>query len=221
MRLWGRWLLGVGCVLLVVPFAASVAVGAAAHGSAAVKAFAATQRNLIVNGSFESPAVSPGSYQLYTPGQRFRGWSVVGPAGSNMAMISGTFTQNGLRFDAHSGKQYVDLTGTSDLVNHNLAGVSQTVATAPGARYRLTFWVGNVVNPGGIFGTKSTVEVTVGGKRVLLAKTAVGAGATSQAWQQFHLSFKASTARTTLAFLNYDVASDTSNGLDSVALARD
>lgn len=88
------------------------------------------------------------------------------------------------------------------------------------ARYTLTFWVGNVVNPGGIFGTKSTVDVTVNGKRVILATNSAGAGSTSQVWRRFRLSFRASSRRTTLAFLNYDPASDTSNALDSVSLVR-
>jgi hypothetical protein len=135
-------------------------------------------------------------------------------------VISGSFTQNGFKFVAHAGRQYVDLTGTSDLVNHNLAGVAQTVTTVPGARYTLSFWVGNVVNRGGIFGTKSTVGVTLNGKRVLLATNRRGSGSTSQVWQRFRLRFTASAARTTVAFLNYDLASDTSNGLDSVSLIR-
>jgi len=81
-----------------------------------------------VNGGFEQPVLLSDSYRLYTPGQRFLGWKVVGPSGSNV-----------------------------DVINRNLAGVSQTVTTVRKARYRLTFWVCNVVDRGGIFGTKSTV----------------------------------------------------------------
>ena len=206
--------------MLAMLAAVTAPVGlAAASGSAGPPAVAAAG-NLIVNGGFELPVVGVASYTLYTPGGSFPGWTVVGPAGSNMAVISGRFVQNGFRFDAHAGRQWVDLTGTSDLVNHNLAGVQQTVATVPAARYTLSFWVGNVVNAGGIFGTKSTVEVKVNGKRVLLATNSRGAGSTRQSWRRFRLSFTASGTHTTLAFLNYDLASDSSNGLDAVALVR-
>lgn len=59
----------------------------------------------------------------------------------------------------------MDLTGTSDLINRNLAGVAQTVKTTRKTKYTLTFWVGNVSNPGGIFGIQSRVAVTLEGKR--------------------------------------------------------
>jgi hypothetical protein len=207
-----------GCILLVTPFVTSVNAGA--RDLAAQRMLAGAKRNLILNGGFESPVVSPGTYQLFTPGQNIPGWNIVGPSGSNTALMSGSFTQNGFQLQQQTGKQYEDVTGTSDLINHNLAGVAQTVATVPGTRYTLSFWVGNVVNPGGIFGTKSTVEVTVNGRRVLLATNTSGAGSMSVSWQQFHLTFKAVRRRTTLAFLNYDPAPDTANGLDSISLVR-
>ncbi|MDQ2894821.1 MAG: DUF642 domain-containing protein [Actinomycetota bacterium] len=215
----GDWHPGRSALAVVVIAAAGLAVASSAVASGAGSA-AEKSVNLVVNGSFEQPVIPSLSYQLYTPGQRFEGWNVVGPAGSNVALITGDFMQNGFLFDAQSGRQDIDLTGTSDLVNRNLAGVSQSVATVRRARYTLTFWVGNVVNPGGIFGANSTVEVTVNGKRAILATNGAGKGSTSQVWRRFRVSFRASSRRTTLAFLNYDPASDTANALDSVSLVR-
>jgi hypothetical protein len=114
----------------------------------------------------------------------------------------------------------MDLTGTSDLINKNLAGVAQTLRTATGARYTLRFSVGNVVNPGGIFGIQSIVDVEVNGHRVLLAKNANGRGTTTQVWKSFSVTFRATSTATKIAFLNYDPASDTANSIDAISLTR-
>jgi hypothetical protein len=200
------------CVLVVV--LAGALAGSATPARSSYRAV-----NLIRNGSFELPGVGTG-YTLFTPGQQFAGWTVVGPDQSNVAVISGSFAQNGFSFPAAAGKQAMDLTGTSDLVNRNLAGVSQVVKTARGASYTLRFSVSNVVNPGGVFGTSSTVEVQVNGQRALLAKNALGKGSATQVWKAFSLRIKASSTSTKIAFLNYDPASDTANGLDAVSLTR-
>jgi hypothetical protein len=63
--------------------------------------------------------------------------------------------------------------------------------------------------------------VTVNNKRALLATNSGGTGSTSHAWPRFNHFFKASGTQTTIASLNYDPASDTVNGLDSVSLIRD
>src|SRR5258708_4097180 len=86
--------------------------------------------NLIRNGDFESPVVPNGSFVLFSTGQIFSHWKVVGASG-NIAPVSGTFTQNGFHFPAKKGKQFLDLTGTSNTAT----GVQQTVATAPSQAY--------------------------------------------------------------------------------------
>jgi Protein of unknown function (DUF642) len=170
--------------------------------------------NLIINGGFEQPNVGS-DYKLFSTGQHFDGWTVVGATG-NVAPISGAYTQNGFTFDSQSGKQWLDLTGLSNTAT----GVNQTVATTQGARYNLTFWVGNVVDPGGIFGTSSTVEVYVDGRRLETAVNAKGAGSKVQVWQEFNATFAAESARTSMEFINGDPSSDNSDGLDSVSLSR-
>ncbi len=141
--------------------------------------------NIVANGGFELPAVATGSYQLFSTGQPFPGWRVVGAQG-NVAVISGAFQQNGLTFLAKAGQQWLDLTG----VSNTRTGVAQTLRTVPGSSYRLTFSVGNVYDPGGIFGVTSTVEVLVNGVKVLSATNARHGGKV-QVWENFGLTVRA------------------------------
>jgi hypothetical protein len=202
-----------------------VAVSSALAGTGAAVAMAIFRppagvdaaHNLIKYGGFESPVVPAGSFQDFSMGQTFSRWTVVGASG-NVAIVSGTFMQNGFSFPARSGKQWLDLTGTSQTAT----GVQQNVNTTPATNYRLSFWVGNVCDPGGIFGTTSTVNVVVNGGAPV-SKTNRHCGGMSQVWQKFSITFAASSTQTTIAFINGDPSSDTSNGLDAVkmvAIAR-
>ena len=148
--------------------------------------------NLVKNGGFEQPAVGSGGYLLVSVGRSIAGWKVVGAAG-NVAPISGAFKQNGFSFTAKAGKQWLDLTGGT---SNQQIGVAQTVKTTPGASYRLSFAVGNVVDSAGVFGTTSTVNVIVNGHKLLAATNR--AGGKLQAWKTFTLTVKATTAATTL-----------------------
>jgi len=174
---------------------------------------AARASNLIVDGGFESPVVPSASYTLFDLGQEFSKWEVVGKQG-NVAIVSGSFTQNGFIFLAHSGKQWLDLTGTSNTPT----GVEQKVLTSPGRVYQLKFWVGNVYDPGGIFGTSSRVHVYVDGLLLTTALNTAGKGTDTQVWRGFAVKFTAKTSETTITFINGDPADDTSNGLDDVSL---
>lgn len=167
----------------------------------------------IVNGSFETPAPPAGSYTLYNTGSSFSGWTVVGATG-NVAIVSGTFTQNGISFPAQDGAAWLDLTGTSNTAT----GVQQTIATTAGTTYNLSFWVGNVSDPNGIFGTTSTV-FNVNGGQSFTAVNSGGVGTSTLYWQQFTTSFVASGANTTLSFTNGDPPSDNSNGLDNITVS--
>lgn len=170
--------------------------------------------SLLVNCGFELPVVPLGSYQQFVVGQSFNGWMVVGPTGGDVAPLSGTFQQNGFSFPAHEGAQALDLTGFG---SNTATGVSQAVTTTPGARYDLSFWVGNLVDTG-IFGTTSTVLVFVDGNQILSAKNDDGARTNTLAWKGFTASFVAAAASTTIEFRNADPATDNSNILDDITL---
>jgi hypothetical protein len=169
--------------------------------------------NLIKNGSFETPVVIAGSYELVSTGDTFTGWKVVGATG-NVGIVSGTFEQSGFTFPAAGGSQWLDLTGNSNTVT----GVQQTVATTAGTAYTLTFYIGNVDDPGGILGVSSTVNVLVNGKQVFTGTNSKGTGESKQVWQKFATTITAASGHTTIAFMNGDSPSDNSNGLDLVSL---
>jgi hypothetical protein len=169
--------------------------------------------SLLVNCSFELPPAKSGGLQVFATGAQLPGWTVVGESG-NVNTINTTFTQNGFAFPALEGSQSMDLTGFSN----TKTGVSQTVATVAGTSYALAFWVGNISDPGGIFGVSSTIDVLVDGASVLSATTSDGGGTTTLAWKRFSLSFTASSSSTTIAFMNADKPNDTSNFVDDVLL---
>jgi hypothetical protein len=190
----------------------------AAIGSALL-ASQARAANVIVDGSFEDPTVPIGSFTLFNSGTTFgtgNPWSVVGPSGGNVGIVYKNFSQSGITFPAQDGNQWIDLTGTS---NSPAEGVQQTVATTIGQQYSLSFYVGNVNNVGGIFGTTSTVDVDVNGSQVLAAENSCTTTCPSTlTWQLFTTTFIATSTSTVLAFLNGDPSNDTSNGLDNITL---
>jgi choice-of-anchor C domain-containing protein len=166
----------------------------------------------ITNGSFETPIVPVGGFTNFGSGSTaIPGWTVVG---GGVSIVSGSFSQNGISFPAQSGNQWLDLTG--DGTNSN-EGVQQTFATTSGTQYTLSFWVGNVNNPGGIFGTTSTVDVLLGGTQILSAENANTTTGT-QTWDEFTTTFTATGSTSTLSFINADPDTDNSNGLDNVSV---
>jgi hypothetical protein len=179
--------------------------------------------NIVINGSFEVPLVPSGGYTSFSSGSTaITGWTVIGPSGTEVALVSGAFTADGccpqthFSFPAQDGAQWLDLTGVT---SNSTEGVQQTVATAIGTNYQLSFWVGNVVDPrltSAFFGIASTVEVDING--VLLGLFTNSSGSTTQTWQQFSPQFVATGSSTTIAFINRDPLTDTQNGLDNVVL---
>jgi Protein of unknown function (DUF642) len=169
--------------------------------------------SLIANCSFEEPPAPAGNYQSFATGQSIGAWTVTAPGG--LSTLSGTFTQNGYSFPAHDGAQSLDMTGYG--IN-STPGVSQVVATTAGARYDLTFWVGNLVDVGGIFGTTSTITVFVDGAMIATGTNSDGAGSKTLAWKAFTASFMATATTTTIELRNGDPSTDNSNILDDVTL---
>lgn len=170
--------------------------------------------NLIVDGSFEKPKVPSGSYVTYSNRQKIIKWSVVGKPG-NVAIVSDTFQFNGYTFSAACGHQSLDLTGTTN----SRTGVQQSIKTATGAVYRLSFDVGNAYGSGSI-GTTSTVLAFVAGKEVLKARNTKGKGLMHIAWESFSTNFTATSSLTRIKFINGDPVDDAVNGLDCVAVTQ-
>jgi hypothetical protein len=169
--------------------------------------------SLLVDCSFESPVVAVGGYQLFTVGGEFSGWTVIGAPG-NVAPLSEAFASAGFVWSAQDGKQTLDLTG----LTNTPTGVSQAVPTTAGSTYNLSFWIGNIVNPGGIYGTQTSVNVRVDGVQVDAAADSDGAGMKSPAYQEFTESFTATSSSTTIAFVNADPSTDNSSIIDDITL---
>ena len=170
--------------------------------------------NLLLNGSFETPVVTPGTFTNFAVGSGLlTDWTVFGPAGTVVSIVSGSFTQNGVSFPAQDGTQWLDLTG---LNSNSTEGVSQAVATTAGDQYQLSYYIGNTTG-GGIFGSSSTVDVLLNGA-LAFADTNSTVSSATQNWEQFTRTFIASGASTTIGFRNADPASDNDNGLDNVVL---
>jgi len=170
---------------------------------------------IVTNGSFESPTVTPGTFTVFpvTGSPSIPSWTVVGPATTAVAIVSGTFSQNGVTFPAQDGVQWLDLTGNG---SNSTEGVSQGVSTIAGHTYLLSYFIGNTTG-GGVFGTTSTVNVSINNVPTF-TNTNSAVNATSLTWQQFTHTFVAGGSTTTLSFFNGDPAGDNSNGLDNVTL---
>src|ERR1700733_10017694 len=72
----------------------------------------ANAQNLLKDSGFESPVIPAGSFfATFTPQQRIGAWTVVGNfvTYGSISLVSGSYQQDGLTFNAHSGKQYLEI----------------------------------------------------------------------------------------------------------------
>jgi HpiC1 cyclase/PEP-CTERM motif len=178
--------------------------------------------SIITNGSFEttSPTVPAGSFVNFLPASTgITGWTVVGAAGTEVSVVNKTYASECCVFPAEDGSNWLDLTG--DGTNRDTEGVTQAVATIAGDEYTLSFWVGNVSDPRGVFGITSTVDVSENGTSLGAFENSCTTCTTTLTWQLFTTTFTATSTATTLQFLNGDPAGDNSNGLDNVSLVDD
>jgi hypothetical protein len=177
------------------------------------------QANLITNGSFEttSPVVPSGSFVNFLPGSSgLTGWTVVGSAGTEVSAVNTGYASECCTFPAEDGVNWLDLTG--DGTNSDTEGIQQAIATTVGDQYSLSFFVGNVYDPRGAYGTTSTVDVSANGTSLGAFTNSCTTCTSTQQWQSFTTTFVASSASTALQFLNGDPRTDNANGLDNVAL---
>jgi hypothetical protein len=195
---------------LTKTFAYSAAIAALLTASV----LSASGASLIKNGGFEQPVVPSGGFKCFNTGQTFANWTVVGATG-NVCILGATYTANGFAYPPEAGAQSIDITGQGATTG---IGITQTVATTPGAAYQLTFWVGNVVDSTGPLGLTSTIDVLVDGVQVYMATNSLGVGLTNVVWQKFTATITSATAQTSITFVNGDPSNDNSNILDAVSL---
>lgn len=177
--------------------------GAALTGIALLVALAtpAQASNLLINGSFELPAVG---YALLPGGSSaITGWTTV---------LNGVEHFNATSFGgAADGVMVVDLASYT----YSAGGLEQTVATTVGQAYDISFMAGNL-KASGRTGT-GNILVSVDGGAALSFATPVATTA-SLVWEQRQFSFTAATAATTIRFWNNQDANVYFANLDGVAL---
>lgn len=156
----------------------------------------------IVNGSFETASVNPGSgfATLGNGSTAINGWTV----GGSIDYIGGYWA-------AQDGGRSVDLAGTS------LGSVSQMITDlVNGQAYRVSYWVSK--NPDGGANTR-TGTVTIGNAQSTFTFSAATPGGAGMVWEQRFFDFVANGSSGTLSF-----AADASAGccfgpaLDNVSI---
>jgi choice-of-anchor C domain-containing protein len=176
-------------------------------GAAAVLALILTclaipaRAQLLANGSFEAGPAIPLTTPIFAipPGSTaLTGWSVVVGA---VNIVTDNY--------------WVPLSGTRSLVLSNASGagaIEQSIATAPGAIYRLTFWIS-----GEPFSapTLKRVRVNAGSAQQVFTFDNTPAWHWDMAWEQHTLDFAATGPSTALRFTSLE-ASAWGPALDSM-----
>ncbi len=178
----------------------------------------ASAQNLLSNAGFETPVLAPGAVQNFATGSTIGGaWLVLGtPSTTPVGIVQTTASEpaNGItQFNAQQGLNSLDLTGPGNTGLNS--GVRQTISTAIGQVYLLSFFVGRA-SGGAVYATPSTLTLSIN-SGVLAPFTNANSTAGMVNWQQFVTSFTATSALTTIDFFN-GTLSNNEVGLDNVVL---
>ena len=157
----------------------------------------AAQANLIVNPSFELPAISAGSFSVFGA---IPGWAT--------SSGSGIEIQNNVAGSPFDGAQHVELDSFSN------SGMIQSVATIAGAIYDLSFAYSPRPN---VPSTSNGIDVFFDGGLVT-SLTASGSGSTN--WSVFGFSVTAAGALSTVEFVATGTSDSLGGYLDAVGLVE-
>jgi hypothetical protein len=185
--------------------------------------------NLLVNGGFEVPVATSGlncggiaDCQGFNIADSIGGWTVVGPGPTfpprtPIVILTNLYNEGGNFFQPQDGNQSLDLTGMS---NQGLNGVSQTVATTPGATYSLSIRIGRHAQDANFYNGPAVASLSIDGSPVGTFSNNNTPPPNLLDWEEFTVGFTAAGAATTIA-LSSAVADLTQNeiGLDNVVLA--
>ncbi len=172
--------------------------------------------NLIVDGSFESPTVAAGNLTDFAGGQSIGAWQVLG---NDVTQLSTTYAETGngmIAFNAQSGLVSLDLTGMGNTGPTN--GVVQSVTTAAGGHYQLSFWVGVAYGSQSFYQLPATVNLSIAGTSVGSYTNSTLSNYGYVTWEQFTTSFIANATSTSIAFYNGTPTTNNFAGLDNVSL---
>jgi len=165
--------------------------------------------NLIVNGSFEEPAL-PSGYELVRGGSTsITGWQTTLGGVERFSMSAGLPHSSG---SAQDGQLLVDL--NIDDPYGSGGGIEQAIPTTAEDTYLITFYLGTlkdtVANGNGHI-TVSAAGVSSSFSVINTTNTAV--------WTQFTLSFTATSSSSLISFTNRDPAHQTYDFLDNVSVS--
>ncbi|MGZ5552794.1 MAG: VPDSG-CTERM sorting domain-containing protein [Chthoniobacterales bacterium] len=173
-------------------------------------------QNLLTNPGFETPVLSPGGSAALAAGNTtLTGWTI---GGHDVYLLQNTYHENpdNLTFNAHGGNNALDITGNG---NTGADTISQTISTTVGARYLLSFWLGNAqgTTTAHLYDLPSSVSVSLTGQSsIAFTNAAITSGGIN--WVLETLAFTATSLSTTLTFTNITPAADNYAGLDDVIL---
>lgn len=154
---------------------------------------------VITNGSFETPD-SQSSPSLAVGSTYLTGWTVID---AEVAQVwNTTFAQ----IPAFDGQYHVDLAGYHDSVPYG--GVSQTIATTPGATYEVVFHIAAL---------NGTTAVRVTAANLVDVASVVSPGGT-QVWDTVTRQFTATGATTNLMFEGVTASGGNYIGLDDISV---
>lgn len=164
-------------------------------------------QNLLINGSFETPAATSTPATLNAGATNLVGWSIGGTR--SLYLVKTPLSQLA---NAVEGNQFVDLNGANGSVT-----LSQTFATDVGAAYDVKFSVGQYQAPQLTF--KIQAAVIAAGNAVLTNREVVAPQ--SLGWNApTALRFQATTPTTTLRFTDTNGTSNVDLMLDAVSVKR-
>lgn len=184
-------------------FAKRMLCRAALCAAMVVPAAAQAADNLLVNGSFENPTVSNGTYVVLST---LPGWTV---------HSNGVEVRNALVGNAIDGKNFIELD-----VDRN-SQISQSFATVIGADYLFDFYYsprpGVAQNSNGILAFVSSTN-----NQVLASGTYArsGVGNSGNVWQQYSLLFTAVSESTTVGFGAIGASDSLGGSLDMASVTR-
>ena len=176
--------------------------------------------NLISNSDFETNAVANFKVLPTNDTTSLPGWKVTGSVcTTNCLLVLNTiYTEPSnigtIFFQSQSGVQSVDLNGGGNTLD---GGIEQTVATVAGTNYSLTFYLGNMDNAADLYTAASTVRLKITGQTDQLLSNSNNTP-NHVNWVLETINFTATSALTTIDFIQATPATDNYVGIDNVQL---
>jgi hypothetical protein len=159
---------------------------------------------VVTNGGFENPTVSPPCCNTAPP-DSVTGWTV---NSGNVNVVIGTFSSTNGNL-AYQGDQYLDLVGQG-----GTGSISQILTLDPGQLYTLTFaYSHNLFNPNVL---SASASVSIDG--LFDTVTHTGGDSSNLAWQIFSSTFTATGPSATLTFNNLTGGTNEGIFLDAVSV---